>query len=139
MSGEVMRYLRSQGAAIDPVRGSKIEGHLKSIKRSFRNGLRVDPVPLTGACCLDTLGNGFWMEDLWDEHFQGGKLMQTPGPNLAVEMPVHLEILEPSSDPSTNSVDERTEPLQTEGRSAGSIPAMAPGAEVRKRKANRAE
>ena len=75
----------------------------------------------------------------WYEHFQGGKLMQTPGPDRAVEMPVHLEILEPNSETSTNSVDERLEPLQTGGRSAGSILATALGAEVRKRKANRAK
>ena len=36
-------------------------------------------------------------------------------------------------------MDERLEPLQTGGRSAGSIPATALGAEVRKRKANRAK
>ena len=132
---------------MDLVRISKIKAHLKSIKRTFRNGLPADPASLTGTDCSDTLKDGFWMEDLGHilpgyEHFQKGKLMQTPGPDRSVEMPelpVHLEILEPNSETSTNSVDERMEPPQTGGRSAGSIPATAPGAEVRKRKAYRAK
>ena len=123
MSNEVIRYLRSQGEAIDPVRGLKIQAHLKAIKRSFRNGLRVDPGPLTGAGWLDTLGNGFLMEDVGHgnpssgfEHVQEDELLETMGANLAVEMPVPPGMLEASSDASTNIVEKRIEPLQTGGR-----------------------